>query len=101
MLHALDLLITTNNAVIDKNRVGVSAEKGEHILHLDMAAEAYHLVTDGMLESEHNADGDNHHSQTDSDANSSDADGRTAHFTFVALIAINAFGYKKRKIQEL
>ena len=100
MLYTFNLLIATHHTIVDEDGVGVGAEKGKHVLHLDMTAEAHHLVADGMLESKNNAYGNNHHSQPDGNTNSGDSDGRTAHLTFIALITIDTLGYEKRKIHS-
>ena len=95
MLHTLYLLIAAHHAIVNDDRVGVGAEEGEHVLHLNMAAESHHLVTDGMFESENDTHSDNHHGQSDGNADGSNTDGRTAYLTFVALITVYSLCYKK------
>ena len=101
MLHTRDLFIALHHAVVDADGVGIGAEEGEYVLHLNMAAETYHLVADGVLEAEDDAHGDDHHSQTDGHADGSDTNGRTTHFPLVAPVAVDSFCYEEREIQEL
>ena len=100
MFYTLNLLITAEDTVVDKDGIGVGTEVSEHVLHLDMAAEAYYLVTDGVLESKDHADGDNHNSQADGDTDCGNMDSWTAHLTLVALITVNPLCYEKREVHS-
>ena len=95
MLHTLDLFIALYHAVVDTDGIGVGAEEGEHVLHLNMAAESHHLVADGVLEPEYDTHGYNHHGQSDGDTDGGNTNGRTTHLSLVALITIDSLCYEK------
>jgi hypothetical protein len=58
-----------------------------------MAAKSHDFVANGVLESQDDTYGDNHHSQSDSHTDGGYTNSRAAHFTFVALVAIYPLGY--------
>ena len=90
-----------HHTVVGTDGIGVDIVVFYQVVHLDMSAEARHLVSDGVLETQHYTDGDNHHHQSDGDTHDGYTDGRTTHFAFVALITIDSFCYKKREIQRV
>ena len=59
-----------------------------------MAAEAHGFVADAVLEPQNHADGDDHHSQTDSDAYRRYTYGGTAHFLAATLICVYPLRYE-------
>ena len=100
MLHTGYLFVAPHDAVVDAERVGLGAEESKYVLHLDMAAESYHLIADGVLEAKHDAHGDDHHRQTDGDSDGSNTNGRTTHLSLVALITVDSLSYEKREIHS-
>ena len=90
-----------HHAVAGTDGVGVDVVVFHQVLHLDVSAEACHLVADGVLESQHHADGDDHHHESDGDAHEGNTYSRATHLTLVALVAIDSFRYKKREIQRV
>ena len=99
---------------MDGRHVGESVQSGEHrvggrdglhligiviieINYLNMRAEARHLVGDGLLESDDDADGDNHHHYAYDDTRKGNTDGRTRRTRLSLLAAIlreiKALGY--------
>ena len=63
--------------------------------HLDVAAEAYDLGTDLVLEAEHYGQADQHDGKSDGDAQDRYTNGRTGKsFPVLRLVCINAFRYE-------
>ena len=64
------------------------------VVHLYVPSETCYLVTDGVLEAKHDAHSDDHHRQTYCHADNSNTNGRTAHLSFVAFVAVDSSGYE-------
>ena len=89
MTDAGDGLELLDQAVVHADGEGSLGAYGAHVEHLNMAAEAHHLVADGVLEAEHDGDGDYHHCQSDGYAEGGDADGRAAHLPAVVVLPVD------------
>ena len=61
MFHTIQPFQYRHETIVQTDFVRVSGVEGLDVHHLDMAAEAHHLVSDGMLESQYDTHGDNHH----------------------------------------
>jgi hypothetical protein len=59
-----------------------------------MAAEAHHLVADGVLEAQHDTHRHQHHGQSYCHTEGGNVYGRAAHLVTVALVAIDSPGYE-------
>jgi hypothetical protein len=94
MSDAFDFPDGCHQTVIGSDKVRIRIVISKNIMDLNMSPKAYHLVTDGMLETKHHTYGDNHHSQTDCDTDGGNTDSRTTDFPFVALITIDLLGYE-------
>ena len=92
MLYAGDVSQRLDKRVVHGHGVGSLRLHRHKIGHLDMAAETYHLVPDGMLEAQHYANGYQHHGQADGNAGGGYLDGGARHFALVSLVAVNALG---------
>ena len=98
--YALDVVDGFRQTVVNTDGMLRTTIIGHHIAHLDMTAETYHLIADGMFEAQHHADSDNHHCQTNGNADGGNTNSRTTHFPFVALISIDFLCYEKRQIHS-
>ena len=94
MTDAPDALDFCHQTVVETDGVGIGTIVGQHVVYLDMAAESDDLVTDGVLESQHDTHGDDHHSQADSHSDDGYTNSRATHITLVALVAIKSPCYE-------
>ena len=88
VFHTRSFLDDLYHGVVHHHWVLVHLLEGHEVGNLDMASETYHLVTDGMLESQDHTDGDDHDGKTDGDTRHGNMNSRARNFTFVALIAV-------------
>ena len=100
MRHTLNALDNAHDAVVDTDGIGVGALHGEEVGNLDMAAESDDLVAYGVLESKHHRHGEDHHGKSDSHTSRGYMNGRAAHLTLVALVAVYTFCYEKREVHS-
>ena len=96
MSDPLDALQFCHQRVVETDGVRVRTTVCQHVVHLNMTAESYHLVADCVLESQHHTHGDNHDSQADSHSDDGYTNSRATHFPLVALVAIKSPCYEKR-----
>ena len=94
MLHVIDALQHVHEAVVYADRVGTLLLKCKEVCHGDVTSEAYHLVPDGVLKSEHHAHADNHNGKTYRHTYCGNTNGRAAHLMFVSLVIVNLAGYE-------
>ena len=94
MTHTRHLAQLVQQRIADADRSGAGSLLRHEVLYLDMAAETYNLVADGMLETEYDANSDNHHRHTDGYTQGGDAYGRTADLTTSVFSAIDTAGYE-------
>ena len=80
MLYAVDRAQHFHHDVVNAHRTGVSSVQCHEIGNGYMAAEAYHFVAYGVLETKHDAYRHNHHRQADGNTGGGYAYCRTAHF---------------------
>ena len=99
VLHSVDLPEQVHHRVVHADRILIDAVDGGELGYRDMTAETDGLVADGMLETEHHADTDNHDRQSDGYPDGCNTYGRTTHFLLVARIIIDTLCYKEGKVQ--
>lgn len=100
MADAGNVFQDTHQRVVDADGVGCCALRGEETFHLYMASEAYHLISNGMLEANDHTNRDYHDRQSDSNTYGGNPNGRATHFAQVAIIGIYPVGKEKGKIHR-
>ena len=90
-----------DEGVAHLNGVLLGALQGKEVGDGDVASEAHHLVTDGVFEAQHDADGHDHDRQADGDANGGNADGRLRHFPCLVSSVVYLSGNEKRIVHAL
>ena len=86
--HIGNMFQDVDHGVVDDDGVLFHLLQGEEVGHLYMASEADDLVADGVFESQHHTDGDNHDGKSDGYSGSGNMYGRARNFSFVALLAV-------------
>ena len=100
MYHIRYMTNSLHQRVVDADRCRDGRLLRSEVSYLNMAAETYHLVADGMLETQDNANGTNHDSQSYSNTNGCYTNGGATHLMSVAFSAIDATGKKERKARH-
>jgi hypothetical protein len=101
MLHPVDFAENIHHGVVyDNGKLGITVNGGK-FCNGNMAAESDDLVADSMFKSQYNTYTYNHDCQTNRNTDGGNTYSRTTYFSFVALITVNALGYKKGKVQSI
>lgn len=88
--HALDAAQDAHHRVAHLDGVLLLRLQGHEVAHLDVAAETYHLLADGVLEAEDHAHRDEHHGQSDGHSGDGYPHGRSGHLETLVAVGIDA-----------
>ena len=96
MTNTFSLLDFAHQRIADTDGSRYSSLLTHEICDLNMAAKTNDLVANGMFETGNHRHRDNHHCQSDGNANGSNSDSRTTNLLTVAALTIYLPCYEKR-----